>query len=299
MSKKNNIPKLLFVGIGHHQEGRLQKAQSIYEQILSLDPRHFDALHLQGVIAAQTQNLNLALDLIGKAIKINPNMAQAHLGKAQLLNSLKHHTEALESVKTALQKDPELIEACLFRAEILNDMKRYSECIEILENIHKKTGHYYSSAFYLHAKMMICKWSHFHEDIEKLKSIIHRKTDNIYPFLLLSKIDDPNLHKNTAIFFNKKSNSSYRKFISPPLNSEGKIKIAYFSSDFKDHPISYLMAEVFELHDRDHFFIIGISLFKNKEGSFRDGTRKIDVEVAPGSPRVRTSRVFQVLNRTE
>jgi predicted O-linked N-acetylglucosamine transferase (SPINDLY family) len=144
-------------------------------------------------------------------------------------------------------------------------MKRYCECIELLEKIHEKTGHYYSFAFYLHAKMMICKWSHFHEDLEKLKSIIHGKIEKIYPFFLLSKIDDPNLQKNTAIFFNKNSNSSHRKSISPPLNSGGKIKVAYFSSDFKDHPISYLMAEVFELHNRDQFFIIGISLFKNKE----------------------------------
>jgi predicted O-linked N-acetylglucosamine transferase (SPINDLY family) len=39
----------------------------------------------------------------------------------------------------------------------------------------------------------------------------------------------------------------------------GKIKLAYLSSDFREHPISVLIARLIELHDRADFEVIGIS----------------------------------------
>lgn len=143
MSKRNNIPKLLFVGIGHHQEGRLQKAQSIYEQILSLDPRHFDALHLQGVIAAQTQNLNLALDLIGKAIKINPNSAEAYLNNGNILKELSRLEEAVENYKKAVDIKHDLVNAHFNLGLTLQDLGRFNEAVICYENAitHKHNFH--------------------------------------------------------------------------------------------------------------------------------------------------------------
>ena len=61
-----------------HQQGRLQEASQIYEGLLKADPKHFDALHMLGVIAYQTKNHQTAVDLIGKAISINSNNLAAH-----------------------------------------------------------------------------------------------------------------------------------------------------------------------------------------------------------------------------
>ena len=38
-----------------------------------------------------------------------------------------------------------------------------------------------------------------------------------------------------------------------------KIRIAYLSADFHNHPVAYLIAELFELHDRARFEVIGVS----------------------------------------
>ena len=54
----------------------LSNAKTIYEDILEQKPNHFDALHLLGVIAYQTRSTNE--ELIGKAIKANPNDAAAY-----------------------------------------------------------------------------------------------------------------------------------------------------------------------------------------------------------------------------
>jgi len=39
------------IAVAHHQQGRLEEAADIYRQILSVQPKSFDALHLLGVIA--------------------------------------------------------------------------------------------------------------------------------------------------------------------------------------------------------------------------------------------------------
>ena len=39
-----------------HQKGQLAQAQTLYDRVLQLQPDNFDALHLSGLIALQSQN---------------------------------------------------------------------------------------------------------------------------------------------------------------------------------------------------------------------------------------------------
>jgi len=71
-------------GIALHQQGRLAEAAKLYEEVLRYAPANFDALHLLGVIAFQTRRTQGAVELITKAIELNPHIATAHnnLGNA-------------------------------------------------------------------------------------------------------------------------------------------------------------------------------------------------------------------------
>ena len=60
-----------------HRQGRLAEAERIYRRVLQQQPEHFDALHLLGVIAYQTNDLRAAEELIEKAIKVDPTNAVA------------------------------------------------------------------------------------------------------------------------------------------------------------------------------------------------------------------------------
>ena len=61
-----------------HAAGDLPKAESIYRQILQAENNNPDALHLLGLIAYQTGNNDVALNLITKALKSKPIFAKAH-----------------------------------------------------------------------------------------------------------------------------------------------------------------------------------------------------------------------------
>src|SRR5665811_1873097 len=61
-----SIAKAIQTALKHHQAGRLPQAEAIYRQILQAAPNHPDALHLLGVLAHQTENDGMAVELISK-----------------------------------------------------------------------------------------------------------------------------------------------------------------------------------------------------------------------------------------
>lgn len=70
-----------------HKQGMLSDAKTIYEDILKQWPNHFDALHMLGVVAYQTKALHQAEELIGKAIQINSNVADAYNNRGNVLRT--------------------------------------------------------------------------------------------------------------------------------------------------------------------------------------------------------------------
>jgi tetratricopeptide (TPR) repeat protein len=112
-----------------HQQGHLTRARTIYEKILKLQPRHFDALHLSGVIAAQTNNSARALTLIGKALEINPNSADAYCNQGSAFKVLEQFEAALRSYDNAIAIRPDYAEAHCCRSMVLRELGRWDEAL--------------------------------------------------------------------------------------------------------------------------------------------------------------------------
>jgi len=56
----------------------LAEAEALYRQILVIDPRHADALHLLGLLAHRAGRSDVAVELIRQAIALKPNSAETH-----------------------------------------------------------------------------------------------------------------------------------------------------------------------------------------------------------------------------
>ena len=74
-------------GIALHQNGQLQPAELIYQQILQVNPQNAEVLHLLGTIAHQVEKYDLAINLINQAIEIDPNRSSFfnNLGRLEWL----------------------------------------------------------------------------------------------------------------------------------------------------------------------------------------------------------------------
>lgn len=123
----------LHQAIALHRQGHFNRAQTLYEKILKVQPRHFDALHLLGVVAAQTNNPARALTLIGKAIEINPLSADAYCNQGSAFKALEQFDAALCSYDRAIAIRPDYIEAHYCRSIVLRELRRWDEALRSCE----------------------------------------------------------------------------------------------------------------------------------------------------------------------
>src|SRR5215475_15536078 len=75
-------------GLALHRQGKLADAERCYGEILQRQPEHFQALHLLGVIACQTRRTERGVELIERAIGLNPKVATAHSDRGNALMAL-------------------------------------------------------------------------------------------------------------------------------------------------------------------------------------------------------------------
>jgi tetratricopeptide (TPR) repeat protein len=90
-------------GLQFHSQGELAKAMQTYEQVLKLEPKHFDALHHVGIVGFQIGNFDMAVNFIRSAVAVNPDDAAAHSNLGNALREQQRFEDALRSYERAIQ----------------------------------------------------------------------------------------------------------------------------------------------------------------------------------------------------
>jgi predicted O-linked N-acetylglucosamine transferase (SPINDLY family) len=106
-----NHDEALAKALRHHQAGRLQEAEAIYQQILKADPVHVDALHLLGILAQQRGDSARAIESIARAIRLDGRQAAFHNTLGDVLRSQGKCVAAVACYQRALQLRPNYAEA--------------------------------------------------------------------------------------------------------------------------------------------------------------------------------------------
>lgn len=115
--------------LAFHTRGDLGRAEPLYREILARVPGHFGALHMRGVLEGQKNNAEVAVDLINRAIAVNPGDADAHSNLGNALRRLKRPVEALAAYDRALQIRPGHSQALLNRGNALQELGRDEEAV--------------------------------------------------------------------------------------------------------------------------------------------------------------------------
>ena len=116
-----------------HQQGRLEQAKGLYQQVLARQPRQFDALHLLGVIERQQGDPRRAALLIEAALQVDPRQARAHCNLGAALQDLGQPEAALASYDSALRLDPQYALAWDNRGNTLRRLGRMPEALDAYE----------------------------------------------------------------------------------------------------------------------------------------------------------------------
>lgn len=97
---------------------------------LEIKSNHFDALRLLGIIAVKTRRLELALEMLQKAVSVNPRDALVHTYRGAALLMLNRQKDALASTGRALKLKPDDALTLNIRACVLGNLNRNQESLD-------------------------------------------------------------------------------------------------------------------------------------------------------------------------
>lgn len=240
------------------------EAITYYDKTILLKKDHYQTYNDKGNIFFLKNNFDEAIIYYKQALNINNNYSTAYynLGKAYL--SMGKLDASLEQFTLAVKKKPDFIECFNYIGIVFRELKKYDKAYfyfkqALMSDPNNNT--YLSNLIFLQMNL-----NHWPFEIDAKKETIFdyciQKKINI-PFVSIVSCDDQKLHHKIAQNYTKKMLTS-ESVINHKFNQKNheKFKIGYFSSDFTTHPVSQLLVELIETHDRGRFEIIAFSLKK-------------------------------------
>jgi protein O-GlcNAc transferase len=200
-------------------------------------------------LAALACNLSITptpdlLTVQGSALRQLGRAAEAVACYEQALALRADHPAALRGLGTALTEARHLDRAAA----------SFSRLLEVAPD-----GEFHRGLC-LHAQLQVFDWHDYACQVPLILAGVGRGERVDLPLTFLSLSDDAALQRRCAEGYI----GAFRRGL-PALHARAsargeRIRVAYLSSDFLEHPIAYLMAGVFEAHDRSRFEIIAIAL---------------------------------------
>lgn len=122
--------QILEQAVQHHNAGRFPEAEKCYRQVLQADPDQPVALHLLGMIAFQSGNVEAAIELVSKALNIKPDFAEAHNTFGIVLKNAGRLDDAMASYKKAIAITPAYTEAHYNLGNALQEQGNSNDAVE-------------------------------------------------------------------------------------------------------------------------------------------------------------------------
>jgi len=271
--------------------GRQETAQASYDRSIEINPGFAAAYFSRGTLLGKRKQREEALKDLSRAIALKPDFAEAHCMVGNLLVELKRNEEALASYEQAIRCRGDYDEAFANLGNALQELNRHEEAIASYDRAialssdlaeafqgrgtsQHRLWHFeaaiasYTQALALNpelkylqglkrlVQMQVCDWSGSAEGLERLAERVQAGMPVTPPFAMLAMLDSPALHRQAAEIWVREECPADDALGAPPARLHGeKIRIGYFSSDFRNHPVALLTAELFETHDRAAFDI--------------------------------------------
>ncbi len=256
----NNLGNLL-LGQQRHDE-----AIQAFQRALALNPQLASAAnHLAIALTAQGR-YSEALQAVDQAIATaqpeSPLMADAHDTMGNILRHMQRLPEALASYELALAFRPGHLSYLANRCSVLEDMDRYEDALSALREIRAIDPHFKCiDGRLLHAQRRCLDWKDIRALTNKVISNTLAGHQSDAPLNMLAVSASAQVQLACARQALADQPVVTRRPLAPRVRQAGdKIRIAYVSADLREHALSYLMAGVFEQHDRSQFEITAISL---------------------------------------
>ncbi len=290
-----NIDALQLLAVGKFARGQAEQTLSVLERALGFYPDNFEFNVLAGHSFRALGELDQTLAYYVRAAQANPASAECHIMIGWTQRTLGRRTEAATHYRHALTLNPNLVEAhnnlgvihhdqgeleeavTHYRAALalqpehvdtrrnlaaaLRALRRPEEALEEYETILIfNPGHTYAALMVAQSKRELCRWQDYGATETRVKEIAAHHPGGFSPFLLFSWPIPPEQLLSAARTYASNITSAVQTL--PPVprqDTKSKLRLGYFSADFRDHVVASVIPDVLERHDKNIFEVFAYS----------------------------------------
>lgn len=241
--------------------GRHADALEAFERALVINGRMADAWYGRGIALSHLRRNGEAIAMFENALSIRSDFVEAWCAKGESLLDLDRHDESLGAYEKALLIDSKSAEAWLGRGNVYFILKDYENAFLAYDKALNLSPNLFGlEGARLASKMAICDWNKFDADRMHLIGSIQAGRVSAAPFILLAIESSPMDQLQCGKVWAERvfPNSGELLWRGDVYKNE-RIRVGYVSADFHQHATAYLMAGLFESHDRNKFEVTGFS----------------------------------------
>ena len=238
-----------------HELKQFEVAIHDFDHAIRLQPQHANAFNNRGTALCSLHRYSEALADYDRSIALLPNKAEAHAYRASALIGLQQNEAAVQSCDLALTLNPNLVDAHSNRAIALRNLKQYQAAAAAATKVLllDQTRPYALGAT-LSAMLHACDWSRYDELVSRIEAGVRQGGRVDVPFTFLAAVGSAEDQLACArSFTNDLLPAADAALYNGEAYTHPKIKVAYLSADLHSHATAFLMAELFERHDRTKF----------------------------------------------
>jgi protein O-GlcNAc transferase len=297
---------LLQEGLALHRRGAVDQAAARYAEVLRADPANADALYYLALISCQHGRFAEGAELARKSLASDPKQARSHVILGRALHALGRNDDALSSFDRAIALAPELAPAHANRADVLSKIGRNAEALDsydralalapdsvadwmnravalIALNRHDEAVSSFDRGFAqnpdfaqaddfraprLLSKLRICDWSDFAAETAELLAMVRAEKPLSLPYAIVAIPSSPAEQLQCAKRY-VQDQPAHPPLWQGEVYAHDRLRVAYLSADFNEHPTAYLTAGLFEQHDTSRFEITALSFGQNDNSPAR------------------------------
>lgn len=239
---------------------RFDEALIDFDAALAIQPDDAHAWYNRGLALNKARKPRDAIAAFDRALAIRPDFAEGWNNKGAALLALKNPGEALACFDRALALQADNPDMLKNRGTALQGLKRPAEAITVYDRVLALDPDY-PDAWGEAAKAALAAgdWPRGEKVAVEMPGRIANGAI-VDPWVALSYSSDPVLHLACA-------RRAIREAVPRPLAplwrgetyNHTRIRLAYLSPDFRDHPVGHQIADLLERHDRARFDVIAIS----------------------------------------
>lgn len=242
---------------------RAYQATNRYKDALELltiaardNPPSAEILSLLGFGYRKLGYAPLAIEHYEGALAVTPMYEDAVCGLADLKRLSGHWDEAISLLRRLTQASPPSGRLLLTLSTCLRDAGQHLEALEVLEPaLSEHHNDHFLLGAYASLCLDLCCWTKLNEVRTLIKSRIEEGGLPANPFDTLLLFDDPKMQLKIATRY---SDFSFPKYAyvnqdTPSSAPNRKLRIGYFSADFRKHPVGFLIQALLSGHNRDEF----------------------------------------------